>query len=136
MGPPSLEINHSKLISSLIPGHILFLPSGVAPLSLEDIDLDAAAAAAAVAAGTSAGPSHVRTRASPWSDSSNGSPSPSKSRSTGRSPRFSEEYYRDDDDSEGEGDEGQSGDPERHEKKRRFLEARKSHYQMKPALTR
>jgi hypothetical protein len=110
----------------------------------------------------------VRTHKSPWSDSSDqngGSPSPrapngngAGDRSWSRSPRFSEEYYNDNSDDEGDSQDGEedSGEEElrenggsgcgeytssnsgrklkKSEKRRKFQEARKAHYGMKDAL--
>ncbi|KAH7624773.1 hypothetical protein Ndes2526B_g00142 [Nannochloris sp. 'desiccata'] len=133
------------------------LGDGLSPLSLDD---KAAAMHHAVHAVHA-----VRTHKSPWSDSSDqngGSPSPrapngnSTGNSTGspscsRSPRFSEEYYRDnsssdedtdDEDKNGGGQELENGGDgaseerkmKKSEKRKKFQEARKAHYGMKEAL--
>ncbi|EFN54038.1 hypothetical protein CHLNCDRAFT_136100 [Chlorella variabilis] len=133
------------------------------PLSLDDAATAAAAAASAAAAeaagasasaGTTsdeAGPSrsgrgrgrHVRIGGRGWSDSDRTvSPSPrhpdggSPSKAA-RSPRFSDQYYdglheHDDEDE----DEAAAADPLRQEKRRRFKEARKQHYNMREQLQR
>lgn len=79
---------------------------------------------------TTAGPPPLRVFRHSMSDSS-GNSSPASHRNgkiEGRSPRFSEEYYKD------ASDEEEMNNPEKKEKKRKFLEMRKKHYQMKEAL--
>ncbi len=131
---------------------------GVAPLSLDENPPGLSAAAVLQAVRTH------KQHQSPWSDSSDhngGSPSPrapnnnsngngaARDRSCSRSPRFSEEYYRDnsdDDEEEDSADEellesgvgGSGGEKKRRmkksEKRKKFQEARKAHYGMKDAL--
>lgn len=100
--------------------------SGIEPLTLNEADFSQARL------------TRIQTTShnSPWSDNSTGtSPSPhgnsSARGSTGRSPRFSEEYYREDSD-----DEDGNDDESTLEKRKKFKEARKSHYQMKDAMRR
>lgn len=99
--------------------------TGMSPLSLDDRP----------------GPVRVsRQHASPWSDSSdqNGSPSPqypsSNGRSSSRSPRFSGDYYVDGSDEEETEGNGVCDGEVQVEKRRKFREARKAHYEMKEAM--
>jgi len=99
--------------------------SGIEPLTLNEADFSQARL------------TRIQTTShnSPWSDNSTGtSPSPhgnNSARGTSRSPRFSEEYYREDSD-----DEDGNDDESTLEKRKKFKEARKSHYQMKDAMRR
>lgn len=98
--------------------------SGIEPLTLNEADFSEARL------------TRIQTTRhnSPWSDNSTGtSPSPhgsNSARSAGRSPRFSVEYYREGSDEDGNDDDSTL------EKRRKFKEMRKSHYQMKDAMRR
>lgn len=107
--------------------------SGVSSLSLEE--------RSGAAAPSGLAPVLTHRPRSAWSDSDHaGSPSPRNTGSAnGRSPRFAgmEYYAGDSDDGDDDGGAGRGGgDGVKVEKKRRFREARKTHYKMSDALAK